>query len=125
MALPTKDTLMELLYLSQFLTYLSKTYFWFDEKISPLHPQIITKKKLHSNNLAFSPNTKSSKISSTHWSLSYKTFFADIVVIYDVIITLKNSASNTIVINAVFGWKTLIIKFYNIGFTLGRFCRKS
>ncbi len=50
-------------------------------------------------------------------SLSYKTFFADIVVIYDIIITLKNLASDTIAINAVFGWKTLIIKFYDIGFT--------
>ena len=51
------------------------------------------------------------------WSLSYKTFLADIVIIYDVIITLKTSALKTIVNYAVLGWKTLIIRFYNIGFT--------
>ncbi len=44
-------------------------------------------------------------------SLSYKTFLANIVVIYNVIITLKNLALKKIVINAVLGWKTLIIKF--------------
>jgi hypothetical protein len=42
-------------------------------------------------------------------SLSYKTFLAIIVVIYDVIKTLKNLALKTIVIIAVLGWKTLII----------------
>jgi hypothetical protein len=32
-----------------------------------------------------------------HWSLSYKTFLADIVVIYDVILTLEKLASIAIV----------------------------
>ena len=31
------------------------------------------------------------------WSLSYKTFLADIVVIYDIILTLEKSASIAIV----------------------------
>ena len=51
------------------------------------------------------------------WSLFYKTFLANIVVISNVIITSNNLAFNMIVINVVFGWKTLIIKFCYIVFT--------
>jgi hypothetical protein len=35
------------------------------------------------------------------WSLSYKTFLADIIVIYDVIITLKSLALKKMEINTV------------------------